>query len=135
MSAHMKKHRINAKESTQILYVIDDDVCYAIPKKIAKLYVVETKKVVYQQGNVSSKEIFAAHDKKYGKSAALLKGLRARENLSQVEFAKKIKVSQSNLSKMENGSRPVGKIIAQRIAKKFSVNYHYFVDAEANGKS
>jgi len=128
MSAHMRKHHTKSKEPTQTLYVIDDDVCYAIPKKVAKLYIVETKKAVHRKGNVSAKELFGEHDKEHGKAAALLKGLRARENLSQVEFAKKINVSQANLSKMENGSRPIGKIIAKRIAKAFSVNYRYFIE-------
>ena len=45
-----------------------------------------------------------------------------------LEFAKKIKVTQSNLSKMENGKRPIGKMVAQRIAKEFDVNYRYFLE-------
>ena len=126
MSAHMRKHR--TKSQAQTLYVIDDDVCYAIPKKVAKLYIVDTKKAVHRKDNVSAKDVFGEHDKKHGKAAALLKGLRARENLSQVAFAKKINVSQANLSKMENGSRPIGKIIAKRIAKSFLVNYRYFIE-------
>ncbi len=128
MSVHTKKHHTNVKTSAQILYVIDDNVCYAIPKKVAKLYILKTKKAVHREGNVSAKEIFAEHDKKHGKAAALLRGLRARENLSQIDFAKKINVSQSNLSKMENGSRPIGKIIAKRISKVFSVKYTYFIE-------
>lgn len=66
-------------------------------------------------------------DEKYGQAGALLRGLRARENLSQVEFAKRIKVTQANLSKMENGARPIGKVIAMRIAKAFDVNHKYFI--------
>ena len=72
-------------------------------------------------------EIFNEMGQKYGESGVLLRDLRARENLSQVEFAKKIKVTQANLSKMENGSRPIGKIIAMRIAKAFDVSYKYFL--------
>jgi transcriptional regulator with XRE-family HTH domain len=77
--------------------------------------------------NRSVSDIFKEMDEKYGKAGALLRGLRARENLSQIAFAKKIKVSQANLSKMENGSRPIGKTIALRIAKTFAVNYKYFL--------
>ena len=43
------------------------------------------------------------------KAASLLRGLRSRENLSQVEFAKRIDVTQGNLSKMKNESRPIVK--------------------------
>ena len=53
----------------------------------------------------------------------LLRGLRARENLSQLEFAQAIGVTQSDLSKMELGKRPIGKIIAKRIAEKFDIDY------------
>ncbi len=128
MSAHTRKHHTSSAKSANILYVIDNEVLYAIPKKIADKYLVETRRAVPHEGNVSAEEVFARHDKKIGKAAALLKGLRARENMSQVEFAKKIKVSQANLSKMENGSRPIGKTIAKRIEKAFSVNHKYFIE-------
>lgn len=59
---------------------------------------------------------------------ALLKGLRSRENLNQTEFAKKMGVSQVNLSKMEHGKRPIGKQIAKRIEDLFGVNYKYFLE-------
>ena len=127
MSAHMKEHHTSQKSSTKIIYVLDHDLLYAIPKTVAKKYIVETKKPIVKSGNILSDEIFRETDQKYGEAAALLKGLRARENLSQVEFAKRIKVTQANLSKMENGTRPIGKTIALRIAKAFSVNYKYFL--------
>lgn len=127
MSAHTKEHHTNIKSSNRILYILDHDLVYAIPKSIAKKYIVEVKKSVKREGNISADEVFKDRDKKYGEAGALLRGLRARENLSQVEFAKKIKVTQANLSKMENGTRPIGKIIAMRIAKAFNVNYKYFL--------
>lgn len=127
MSAHMKEHHINTKSTNQVLYILDHDLLYAIPKSIAKKYIVETKKPAERQGNISASELFKETDQKYSEAGALLRGLRARENLSQIEFAKKIKVTQANLSKMENGKRPIGKIIAMRIAKAFSVNYKYFL--------
>ena len=127
MSAHTKEHHTSTKLTKQILYVLDHNLLYAIPKSIAKRYVVETKQAVERHGNVSADKIFSIMDKKYGKAGALLRGLRARENLSQVEFAKKIKVTQANLSKMESGARPIGKIISIRIAKAFDVNYKYFL--------
>lgn len=127
MSAHMKEHHTNIKSSAKVLYVLDHDLLYAIPKSVAKKYIVETKKPIDRKANISADEIFKETDQKYGEAGALLRGLRARENLSQVEFAKKIKVTQANLSKMENGTRPIGKIIAMRVAKAFDVNYKYFL--------
>lgn len=127
MSAHTKEHHTNIKSSANVLYVLDHNLLYAIPKSVAKKYVVETKKPVAHKGNILASELFKETDQKYGEAGALLRGLRAREDLSQVEFAKRIKVTQANLSKMENGTRPIGKTIAMRIAKAFDVNYKYFL--------
>jgi DNA-binding XRE family transcriptional regulator len=123
----MKEHHTNIKSSINVLYILDHNLLYAIPKSIAKKYIVETKKPFEHKGNISADQLFNEIDKKYGEAGALLRGLRARENLSQVEFAKRIKVTQANLSKMENGTRPIGKTIATRIAKAFHVNYKYFL--------
>lgn len=73
------------------------------------------------------KKTFDMLDKKYTKAGALLKGLRHREGLNQIDFAKKIGVSQADLSKMENGRRAIGKIIAKRIQKIFGADYRYFL--------
>ena len=51
-----------------------------------------------------------------------MKGIRYREGLNQKEFAKKIKISQSDLSKIENGKRSIGRMIANRIIKKFKLD-------------
>ncbi len=127
MLAHTKKHHTDLKPSNQFLYVLDHERLYAIPRSIARKYIVETKKTVAYKGNVAADELFKEMDRKHGEVGALLRGLRARENLSQVEFAKKINVTQANLSKMENGQRPIGKTLAKRISEVFSVNYQYFL--------
>lgn len=127
MSAHMKKRPTKAA-AANTLYVIDNNTLYAIPKKVAKLYIVEAIKAIHCEDTISADALFESLDKQYGKAAALLRGLRARENLSQVEFAERIDVTQSNLSKMENGTRPIGKIIAKRIAKAFDVDDRYFIE-------
>ncbi len=126
MSALMKKHHTEKVRQQSILYVIDNGLLYAIPKAVATRYVVETKKAILRPDNIPAEMVFAEFDQKHTASGALLKGLRAREGLSQVEFAKKIRVSQTNLSKMENGKRPIGLTIAKRIAKEFDVNVDYF---------
>jgi transcriptional regulator with XRE-family HTH domain len=77
---------------------------------------------------VSLHILFEELNRKYTKVGALLKGLRYRENLTQVAFAKKIRVTQANLSNMENGRRPIGKTIAKRIGKEFKIDYRYFLE-------
>lgn len=78
--------------------------------------------------HISADTIFSELDAQSNKAATLLRGLRSRENLSQTEFAKRIEVTQSNLSKMERGTRPIGKTLAKRISKEFGVNYRYFIE-------
>lgn len=114
MSAHTSTHP--TKSDHGYVSITYDHKTYAIPKNIVELY------------PVSSKTVFAQLEKKLTKAGALLKGLRTREGLSQISFAKKIDVTQANLSKMENGHRPIGKIIAKRIEKIFGVNYRYFLE-------
>lgn len=72
--------------------------------------------------------VFAKINKKYTKPGALLKGIRIRENLTQIEMAKKIKVTQSDISQIENGTRNIGRVIAKRIEKLFKVDYRSFLE-------
>jgi len=129
MSEHTKKHPISAREHGSALYVTYHHKTYAIPKHIVKHYVIENKEAKRgQKAPVSVNVLFEKLDKQFTKAGALLKGLRVREGLSQVAFAKKIDVTQANLSNMENGRRPIGKTIAKRIEKVFGTNYRYFLE-------
>lgn len=127
MSERTKMRHINsnAKNDVSIMYVICDHKTYAIPKKVAEKYIID--KEINDSDSVPADVVFAKLEKKLTKAGALLKGLRTRENLTQIEFAKKIKVTQANLSHMENGRRPIGKTIAKRIEQVFGVDYRYFL--------
>ncbi|HSW71057.1 MAG TPA: helix-turn-helix transcriptional regulator [Gammaproteobacteria bacterium] len=128
----MKKHPISAHSHGQVLYISHRHTTYAIPKNVANKYVVvegeKTKKLKSDSKTSGAiKRIFEILEKKYTRAGALLKGLRLREGLSQLAFAKKISVTQANLSAMETGKRPIGKIIAKRIEKVFGTDYRYFL--------
>lgn len=124
MSAPMKKHRTKDNE---ILHIVHEGNVYDIPLQVAEVYKVATKKVVSDE-SVLADDLFSELDKKYTKAGVLLQGLRHREGLSQVEFAKIIHVTQSDLSKMEHGKRSIGKTVAKRIAEAFDVNYKCFLE-------
>lgn len=130
MLAHMKTHHTNdERHKTIILYLTHGQKQYAIPEDVADKYIVQTEnKSKIRKNSISSQIVFADLEKQLTKAGALLKGLRTREGLSQVNFAKKINVTQANLSNMENGRRPIGKIIAKRIEKIFKVDYRYFIE-------
>ena len=95
---------------------------YSIP-----LQVMEKYKITYNDTASAFEDVFADLINKRGESSLLLRGLRNKEDLSQIEFAKKIFITQNNLSAMENGRRSIGKDIAKRIAKVFGVDYRIFL--------
>lgn len=76
---------------------------------------------------IPADEAFKNLTDRYGKTGALLKGIRIREGLTQIEFARLIGTTQANLSSMESGTRPIGKKKAKLLAEKFGVDYRYFL--------
>lgn len=114
MPAHMKKHH------TEVANIVWHGNQYQVPMNIMEKFKVDEK-------TLSIDDVFGDIIDECGEAAALLKGLRHRENLTQVEFAEKISITQANLSAMENGKRTIGKDIAKRIAKTFNVDYRYFL--------
>jgi DNA-binding XRE family transcriptional regulator len=59
--------------------------------------------------------------------AASFHGIRLRHGLTQKQMAEKIGVSQSDVSKMEKGERPIGKKIAMRIGEALGIDYRRFL--------
>jgi len=66
---------------------------------------------------------------KYGKTGIVLRGARYREGLSQKELAKRTGISQENISKMENGQRPIGEKVAKKLAKALRIDFELLNDA------
>jgi ribosome-binding protein aMBF1 (putative translation factor) len=64
---------------------------------------------------------------KFSEAGAALRGFRLREGWTQTQLAEKIDVNQANLSKMEHGTRPIGKQIAKRLASIFKTDYRIFL--------
>ncbi len=72
---------------------------YAVPIEIMERYKVKSDNKNY----ISVDDLLGNLTQGHGESGVLLKGLRYREGLSQIEFAKQLNISQTNLSAMENG--------------------------------
>lgn len=72
--------------------------------------------------NVKAKDVFAHLYKKTPKGALHLRAARLKEGLSQKDLMVMTGIEIPNISKMENGSRPIGKDIASRIAKVLNIN-------------
>ena len=59
--------------------------------------------------------------------AIVLKGSRTKENITQKELAQMTGIPQGHISEMENGKRPIGKEIAQKLGKALNVDYRVFL--------
>ena len=103
---------------------------FQVPKETARAVLVLLRGAVgsQKQGVLSSEsETLQRLDTAYTRPGACLQGARVKEGLSQVELAEKLRISQSNLSKMELGKRPIGKSMAKRLASILSVDYRIFL--------
>lgn len=121
MSELMRKSHT---DSNDIIRVQHAGKLYEFPQYVAEKYRVNN----FDDDMVEPADVFLTLNRRYTKPGALLRGLRVRENLSQVELAKKINVTQSNLSQMELGKRPIGKNVGKRIEKLFDVDYRNFLE-------
>ena len=59
--------------------------------------------------------------------AVALHGFRYRDGLTQAALGELLGIEQTNISKMEQGKRPIGKTIAKRLAKIFKTDYRLFL--------
>lgn len=73
------------------------------------------------------REALKADLEKHGEVAAVLRGARLKEGLSQAALARKIGTTQGNVSQMEAGLRPLGKRMAQRLSLALKINYRVFL--------
>lgn len=116
MSEAMKMRPIE-----KVVKIIWNHTTYAVPLEIMEQYKIDVDQ------NMPIDEIFSDSIQKYGEAGCLLKGLRQREGLSQIEFAKKLNINQTNLSAMENGRRVIGKELAKRITSFAGIDYQRFL--------
>ncbi len=130
MSAHMKTRHISP---TIIVIMMWDnkEVSYSLPetpktkKKLLeyKKFCEENSLEVTPWDEATPWEKLASDRiKRYTKAGLALRGARVREGYSQKALAKKCGVSQENLSKMENGKRPIGKKVASKLATVLKID-------------
>ena len=62
-----------------------------------------------------------------GSPAKALRGLRGKEDITQQELAERLGITQTMVSDMESGKRPISLKMAKRIGVAFKVPYKLFV--------
>lgn len=82
---------------------------------------------ISQVRQVCWREVFKEELKKYGEAGLMLRGSRYKAELTQKEVADALGISQNHISEMESGKRPIGKVMALRLAKLFKTDYKKFL--------
>ncbi len=91
--------------------------------------VVEVKEVLASYGAITEEPESVPWEEVYPdfNGSVALRGARKREGLTQKELAHLVSVSQTHISEMEHGKRPIGKDMARRLAKVLKADYRVFL--------
>lgn len=130
MSARTKEHPTNPEATYKVVIETPGKgkkLSFVSEKHFHKLEAFLEK--YGQSESISWKELASSRIAKYKKAGLALRGARYREGLSQKELAKRTGISQENISKMENGQRPIGEKVAKKFAKALHINFEYLIDA------
>jgi ribosome-binding protein aMBF1 (putative translation factor) len=91
--------------------------------------VLEVKEVLASYGAIAEEADSTPWEEVYPdfNASVALRGARKREGLTQKELAALIGASQTHISEMEHGKRPIGKDLAKRLAKVLKADYRVFL--------
>ena len=134
-SVRTKTHRTNRHHYKIILSLDEQEYHYDIPNKAAFKQIQDIIiKLVGADICSSNKEPLldadVVFDELFGtlpRWAVNIKGLRAREGLTQKAFAKKLGIEQQNVSLYESGKRAIGKYLEKKKKKVFGTDYRLFL--------
>jgi len=79
---------------------------------------------------IAWEELAKGRIEKYKKAGLVLRGMRYRENMSQIALAKKSGVSQNEISNIENGKRTLGEKIAKKLAGALDFDYRLLTELD-----
>ena len=123
MSETAKKHL-----TSSIRIIIGrQSLLFLVPKEKAKSVAELLSDYEREDEIVDATDVFPVLKDAQKRPGTMLQGARLKEGLSQEQLARKLGISQANLSKMEIGSRSIGKKMARRLAKVLNVNYRLFL--------
>lgn len=77
--------------------------------------------------SVPAEEIFPDLKDPAKRIGIIFRGIRFKNNLTQIELAKILGLDQSDVSKIEKGKRPIGKALAKKIEQEFGIDYRRFL--------
>ncbi len=137
MSAHMRAHhteepsyidvKVGMPDGKEMLYHIPSSSSVKLNSFLKELDISESDIDLWEEATpweVLAKERL----EKYKKAGIVLRGARYREDMSQIELAKKSGVHQNEISKIENGKRGVGEKVAKKLAKALNISYYLLLE-------
>lgn len=100
---------------------------FLVPREKAKSVAELLSDYKKEDEKIDATEVFPVLKDEKQRPGAMLHGARLKENMTQEQLAKKLGITQANLSKMENGTRAIGKKMALRFSKVLNVDYRLFL--------
>lgn len=122
MSAHMKTQITDGL--TEISLTVPTEMASKICDAISSLLKLADIGPVNEEGDklYTIDEVFP--DANPGMA---LRGLRAREGITQKQLAAVLGIQQTRVSEIENGVRPISVDMAKRIGKAYNISYKAFL--------
>ena len=96
-------------------------------KKIPALKTKTKNRTTHKEQLIPWREAFKDEIDAYSEGGLMLRGSRHKAEMTQVDLAKALGISQHHISEMENGKRPIGKVMAKRLAEIFKCDYRKFL--------
>lgn len=131
MSAHTKMHPTSQKSTYKVVIEMPGKkrmLSLVSEKNLPKLEAFLEK--YGESESTSWEELAHSRIAKHKKSGLALRGARYREGLSQKELAKRARIRQENISKMESGQRPIGDKVAKKLAKALKISPELLIHVE-----
>ncbi len=123
MSVPMKKLHTKQIEP----FLIRGEKLYVPTEKATAVLILLKEIASRDEEAIPADEVFKDLYTNYTKRGSALRGARLKGQFIQVELANKIGITQSDLSKMEYGKRPIGKKMAKRLSAILNIDYRVFL--------
>lgn len=123
MSEAAKKHHTSSIK----IIMGRQSLLFLVPREKAKSVAELLSDYEREDETVDATEVFPVLKDAKQRPGAMLHGARLKENMTQERLAKKLGITQANLSKMENGTRAIGKKMAHRLGNVLNVDYRLFL--------
>jgi len=124
MSAPTKKHPTKNTVTVQTgkkkpkLYFVSGELAEAVTSLL---------EAYDKSDSVPMREALKFHFDETSEQAAVLRGSRYKEEMTQKELAEKLGVAQGYVSQIEKGKRQINVSMAKKLAKIFNTHYKVFL--------